>query len=107
MGKRGPKMGSIQTQPSSGLLVLCGSILIPLLICHLLQAGLQLSHVLEQFLELGRKEAGRCLRLGRCCSFFFFLKMLLLMAYMASAGPKMHSSLLGIRCLHHRWGNLG
>lgn len=45
-----------QTQPSSGFLILCGSVFVPLLICHLFQAGLQLPHVLQQFLQLEKEK---------------------------------------------------
>lgn len=58
-GGGGHKTVGVQTQPhGSGLLVLCGRVLTPLLIGHLLQAGLQLSHVLQQFLEVGRSMRG-------------------------------------------------
>lgn len=52
------KTVGVQTQPHGGLLVLCGRVLTPLLISHLLQVGLQLSHVLQQFLEVGRSVRG-------------------------------------------------
>lgn len=51
-----------QTQPSSGLLILRGSIFGPLLICHLLQAGLQPPHVLQQFLGSEEEEGAKACR---------------------------------------------
>lgn len=65
-GKRCHKIGGVQTQSGSCLFILCGSVLIPLLICYLLQAGLQLSHVLQQFLELGRKEMQEAVKSQPC-----------------------------------------
>lgn len=50
--------GGAQTQPWRGLLVLRSSVLCPLLIGHLVQAGLQLPHVLKQLLGQ-RKGWGR------------------------------------------------